>query len=71
MKPLSNLRKALVMTPFLIGVVSLLYGYIFGQQLAKTLGLAAFLACLVLFGLLIVPYRRSEPGIDPGRSINE
>ena len=70
MKPLSALRKAFVIVPFVVGVVSLLYGYIFGEQLAWNLGLSALLACLVLFGLLILPYWKSEPGIDPEMSLD-
>jgi len=71
MKPLSGLTKALVTGPFVVGLVSLIYGYFYGVQLARTAGLVSLLVCLVLFGLLIVPYWRSEPGVDLEMSLDE
>jgi hypothetical protein len=70
MKPLSDLRKALVIVPFVVGAVWLLYGSILGEKLAWDPGLSALLACLVLFGLLVLPYWKSEPGVDPEMSLD-
>ncbi len=68
MKPLSLLRKALVFGSFTLGIISTLYGFLFNHQMAMALGQVALLAFLILFVLLILPYWKSEPGVNPEMS---
>jgi hypothetical protein len=65
MKPLSGLRKALVIGPFLLGLISLVYGYFSGDGLILRAGGVLFIAFMVLYALFIVPYWNSEPGVNP------
>jgi hypothetical protein len=71
MKPLSGLRKALITGPFVVGLFSMIYGSVYGVQIARTAEFVSLLVCLVLFGFLIVPYSRSEPDVDPEMSRDE
>ena len=49
----------------------MIYGSVFGVQIARTAEFVSLLVCLVLFGFLIVPYSRSEPDVDPEMSRDE
>ena len=68
MKPLTGLRKALVVGPLLLGLLSLVYGYFIGDGFILRVGGGFIVLFIVLFALLIPPYWKSEPRVDPEMS---
>ena len=65
MKPLSTIRKAAVSATFLIGLISLAYGLVAGNDLALRLGEYSLIGFVILFALLILPYWGSDPKLGP------
>ena len=68
MKPLTVLRKSLVLGPLILGLLSLVYGYFIGDGFVLRVGGAFIVVFIVLFALLIPPYWKSEPGVNPEMS---
>lgn len=65
MKPLSFTRKAIVSIALLLGIGSLLFGFLADSSMFLQIGKYLLVGFIVLFVLLILPYWRSDPKLGP------